>query len=131
MNANKIQDPEKAQRKKERWENIPGWCVVTSKLCKDSSDEGSKILELEDYAATCCAVQNFMLSMWVEGVGTKWTSGDITRTQEFANLCGIDLDKEQVVGCIWYGFATNPGAYNEKKQAKRKKTVKDVLSEVP
>merc|ERR1712039_1007093 len=59
----------------------------------------------EDYAATCCAIQNFMLSMWIEGVGTKWTSGDITRTQDFADSCGIDVEAERVVGCIWYGFA--------------------------
>jgi len=131
LNAQKIQDPEKAKKKRERWENIPGWCVVTSKLSKVSGDEDSSILEMEDYAATCCAVQNFMLSMWVEGVGTKWTSGDITRTQEFADLCGIQVGKEQVVGCIWYGFSSTPGALNEVRPKKRKKTVLDVLTEVP
>jgi len=130
LNAQKIQDPEKAKKKRERWENIPGWCVVTSKLCNDDG-ENSNILEMEDYAATCCAIQNFMLSMWVEGVGTKWTSGDITRTQEFADLCGIDLGQEQVVGCIWYGFATIVSGQNNVTQKKRKKTLKDVLTELP
>jgi len=131
LNAQKIQDPEKARKKRERWEKIPGWCVVTSKLTPDAGDGESNILEMEDYAATCCAVQNFMLSMWVEGVGTKWTSGDITRTQEFADLCGIQMSDEQVVGCIWYGFASTTGGKNEAPQSNRKKTLKDVLTELP
>jgi len=131
LNAQKIQDPEKAKKKRERWEKIPGWCVVTSKLSPDARDGDSNVLEMEDYAATCCAVQNFMLSMWVEGVGTKWTSGDITRTQEFADLCGIQMVDEQVVGCIWYGFASTTGGKNEPPQKNRKKTLKDVLTELP
>jgi len=121
LNADSIKDPKKAKKKRERWAKIPGWCVVTSKL----SD--SKLLEKEDYAATCCAIQNFMLSMWVEGVGTKWTSGDITRTQKFADLCGVDTEKEFVAGCIWYGFATT----NEVKPKKRKLGLEDVLTELP
>jgi len=121
LNADSIKDPKKAKKKRERWTAIPGWCVITSKL----SD--SKILEKEDYAATCCAIQNFMLSMWVERVGTKWTSGDITRTKKFADLCGVDTDKEFVVGCIWYGFPTA----DEVKPKKRKMGLEDVLTELP
>jgi len=121
LNAASIADPKKALKKKNRWAKIPGWCVVTSKL----SD--SKVLEKEDYAATCCAIQNFMLSMHVDGVGTKWTSGPITRTLKFAELCGIDLDKEEVVGCMWYGFASDPDVVSKK----RKNSVEDVLTELP
>lgn len=68
-----------------------------------------------------------MLSMWVEHVGTKWTSGDITRTQKFADLCGVDTEKECVVGCIWYGFPTA----DEVKPKKRKMGLEDVLTELP
>lgn len=125
LNASAITDEEKAKKKRARWESIPGWCVVTSALQEDD-----RLLEQEDYAATCCAVQNFMLSMWSEGVGTKWTSGDITRTKEFADLCGVQWGQEQVVGCIWYGFEKNaPG--QEPKPKKRKRTVYDVLTEIP
>jgi len=126
LNAQSIKDPEKAEKKRVRWENIPGWCVVTSRLSNDC-----KVLEMEDYAATCCAIQNFMLSMWIEGVGTKWTSGDITRTQGFADLCGIDVETEQVVGCIWYGFASIADGRKELKEKKRKKGLEDVLTELP
>jgi len=114
----------KAKLKMKRWKSIPGWCVVTSKLNDDD-----KIREEEDYAATCCAIQNFMLSMHGDGVGTKWTSGPITRTQEFAELCGVDKTQEKIVGCLWYGFSS--GGLNHNPTVPRKKSVDDVLSERP
>jgi nitroreductase len=83
------------------WTRIPGWCVVTSKLTPDDPE-----VELEDFRSTSCAVQNFMLSMWSEGIGTKWTSGPVQKTKEFADICGIDTANERVVGCIWYGFTS-------------------------
>ena len=116
-------DPVKGAKKKARWEAIPGWCVVTSA----KSDGG--LQEREDYAATCCAVQNFMVSLWAAGVGTKWTSGPITRTDAFAALCGIDPAKELVVGCIWYGHANN--GLEAVPTPTRKKSVSDVSSTRP
>lgn len=124
LNAAEIakKDPAKGEKKKKRWEAIPGWCVVTSA----KSDGG--LQEREDYAATCCAIQNFMLSLWSQGVGTKWTTGPITRTPEFAELCAIDLNKEEVAGCIWYGYAANEDSI---PVPKRKKSVEDVTSRRP
>lgn len=106
------------------WTTIPGWCVVTSKLTP-----GDNNIELEDFKSTCCAIQNFMLSMWSEGIGTKWTSGPVQKTPEFAELCGVDANKEKVVGCIWYGFAS--GGLVNADPKRRKKSVDDVLSSIP
>lgn len=103
--------------------DIPGWCVITTELTPND-----KIAELEDYAATCCAIQNFMNSMWAEGVGTKWTSGPVTRTDAFAALAGVDTSRARVVGCIWYGFAR--GGLANVKKTPRTKGVEDVLSSV-
>lgn len=55
------------------WTEIPGWCVVTTKL-----SPGDLEAEQEDFKSVSCAIQNFMLSMWSEGVGTKWTSGPVS-----------------------------------------------------
>eukprot|EP00590_Aulacoseira_subarctica_P007417 CAMPEP_0172434708 /NCGR_PEP_ID=MMETSP1064-20121228/70777_1 /TAXON_ID=202472 /ORGANISM="Aulacoseira subarctica , Strain CCAP 1002/5" /LENGTH=245 /DNA_ID=CAMNT_0013182947 /DNA_START=880 /DNA_END=1617 /DNA_ORIENTATION=- len=119
-------DPTKAEEKRKRWTAIPGWCVVTS---AKSSSESDGLKEKEDYAATCCAIQYFMLAMWAEGVCTKWTTGPVTRTDQFAKLCGIDLTKEQLVGCIWYGFAS--GGLASVPAPLRKRGVDDVLSTHP
>eukprot|EP00977_Amphora_coffeiformis_P019762 scaffold7428_cov153-Amphora_coffeaeformis.AAC.15 len=118
-----LKDPVKGAKKQKRWEAIPGWCVVTAA----KSDGG--LQEREDYAATCCAAQNFMLSLHMQGVGTKWTTGPITRTDEFVKLCGIDPETEQVVGCLWYGYASD--GLETVPTPKRKRGVADVSSTRP
>lgn len=105
------------------WTTIPGWCVVTTKLDDDSATE------LDDFKSTSCAVQNFMLSMWSEGIGSKWTSGPVQKTKEFADLCGVDTSVERVAGCIWYGFAS--GGLVNADPKRRKKGVDDVLTTLP
>ena len=83
--------------KLKRWREIPGWMVLT---CHRSDDP---IREREDYAATCCAAQNFMLYLWANGLGVKWTTGSVTREPAFFECLGIDAAAEQLVGMFWYG----------------------------
>ena len=84
--------------KRQSWSEKPGWLVVT---CRRSEDD---FLQTEDYAACCAAVQNLMLYLWKAGVGTKWTTGDITRDARFFDIVGIDGDTEFVVGLVWFGY---------------------------
>ena len=84
--------------KRQSWSEKPGWLVVT---CRRSEDE---LLQREDYAACCAAIQNLMLFLWKAGVGCKWTTGDITRNARFHEIVGIDAATETVVGLIWYGY---------------------------
>jgi nitroreductase len=77
---------------------IPGWLVVT---CKRSQDE---LLQQEDYASCCCAIQNLTLYLSEAGIASKWTTGLITRDQRFFDLLDINADKEFIVGLIWYGY---------------------------
>ena len=116
----------------------PGWCVVTMKLTGNDSSEAipdiggeylMPVVEQEDYKSVCCAVQNFMLSMWSEGIGTKWTTGPLQTSTEFSEICGIDRSKERVVGIIWYGYATNGTKHADPRR--RKLSVKDVLGYLP
>ncbi len=85
------------EARKQRMRAIPGNFVVTSPLSED------ELLEREDYAACCCAVQNLMLYLWQRGVGVKWTTGAVTRDQGFYDLLGIDSSAERIVGLFWYG----------------------------
>ena len=80
------------------WAEKPGWLVVS---CRKSGDE---VLQREDYAACCAATQNFMLHLWKAGVGSKWTTGDITRDPRFFEITGADADREFVVGLVWFGY---------------------------
>lgn len=110
--------PELAEFKAKSWAEKPGWVTVT---CRRSENE---LCEREDYAACSAAVQNFMLYLWKAGVGSKWTSGAITRDPRFFEVLGIDPDKEFVVGMLWYGYPkVTPG--------QSRQPVTDVVEELP
>jgi nitroreductase len=91
-------DSKAGEHKAKSWSEKPGWLLVT---CRKSDDE---LLQQEDYAACCAATQNLMLYLWKAGVGSKWTTGDITRDKRFFDIIGIDPSEAFVVGLIWYGY---------------------------
>ena len=88
-----------AEIKAARWKEIPGWLLVN---CIKSEDE---LRQVEDYAACCCGIQNLMLSFWADGVGVKWTTGEITRDPRLAQIVGFNTEEENVVGLLWFGVA--------------------------
>jgi nitroreductase len=81
-----------------RWRSIPGWLAITCDLSEDP------IIARENYAACCCAVQNLSLYLWSNGIGSKWTTGEVTRHPDFYDLIWVDPEAESLVGLIWYGF---------------------------
>ncbi len=104
--------------KAKSWSEKPGWLLVT---CRTSSDE---ILQREDFAACAAAVQTFMLYLWKAGVGSKWTTGDLTRDPRFFDIVGVDPQAENIVGLIWYG-------YPKLTPAQKRSNLDDVLTELP
>ncbi len=102
----------------ERWSTVPGWMVVT---CARSED---LVQAREDYAACACAIQNLALYLWSEGIGVKWTTGHVTRTDEFYDLIWVDRGAEQVVGMVWYGYPADV-------PIPQRKPVQQILVELP
>jgi nitroreductase len=109
---------EAADKKVKRWREIPGWLVVS---CQKSDDE---IRYQEDYAACSCAIQNLMLILWQQGIGTKWSTGPVIRDDRFYDLVWVNKDMENIIGLIWYGYPV------ETTQTARK-PLQQVLSELP
>ena len=83
--------------RRQRLQAIPGSFVLTSQRNRD------ELIDSENYAACCCAAQNLMLYLWARGIGTKWTTGAITRDARFLELIGAHPEQERVVGHFWYG----------------------------
>lgn len=110
-------DANAGEFKAQRWSEKPGWLVVT---CHKSDDD---VRQREDYAACSAAIQNFLLYLWKAGVGSKWTTGDITKDQRFFDIVGIDADEELVIGLIWYG-------YPKLTPTQSRKGLDDVLTEL-
>ncbi len=107
-----------ADFKAKSWSEKPGWLLVT---CQRSEDE---LRQQEDYGACCAALQNFALYLWRAGIGTKWTSGPITRDERFFEITGVDPDREFVVGLVWYG-------YPKLTPAQKRKDLDEVMSRLP
>ncbi len=89
---------EAGEFKRQSWSQKPGWLVVT---CQRSEDE---LLQRENYAACSAAVHALMLYLWKAKVGSKWTTGDITRDSRFFDIIGVDEAQEFVVSLMWYGY---------------------------
>ncbi len=104
--------------KAKTWGEKPGWLVVS---CCNSDDV---TMQRENYAACAAAVQNFMLYLWKAGVGSKWTTGDITRHPRFFEILGIDASEANIVGLIWYG-------YPKLTPAQTRTDIDEVLTELP
>jgi nitroreductase len=85
------------EARRARWKAIPGFFVLTSQRSDGAMQER------EDYAACCCAAENLMLYLWQRGIGTKWTTGGVTRDPRFYELLGLDATTETVVGFFFYG----------------------------
>ena len=68
------------EEKYQRWRTIPGWLVVTSAREATMSSGTVKIM------STCCVIHNFSLLLWAQGIGVKWTTGAVTRSEEFYDL---------------------------------------------
>ena len=59
----------------------------------------------EDYASVACAIHNFTLALAARGVGTKWSTGSMTRHPMAYELAQVDAQAEEIVGFVWFGFA--------------------------
>mmetsp|Transcript_4133 Transcript_4133/g.10493 ORF Transcript_4133/g.10493 Transcript_4133/m.10493 type:complete len:344 (+) Transcript_4133:44-1075(+) len=108
-----------AIRKREKWAKIPAFVVATVSGMEDqaSSDDvceedsyrelphvpPATIRQLEDYASASASIQNLLLSLHAEGLGSKWATGPVIRTRAFRDLIGCD-QKDMVVGLIMVGW---------------------------
>lgn len=62
----------------------------------------------EDYASLACAVQNMSLVFAAEGVGTKWGTGNVTRSDKTYEILGLNKNEVDLCGFFWIGHAAGP-----------------------
>jgi nitroreductase len=86
------------------WSTVPTLLYVT--CVRDTNPE----IDLENYGAVCCALQNFALAAHAAGIGTSWSSGAVAAAPALHALVGAG-DSERMVGLIRVGYldpATTP-----------------------
>ncbi len=96
--------PEACDRIRGKILDPPG-CLVVG--CVRSDDP---LRWMEDREAVACAVQNVCLSLHGDGVGSKWSSGGITRHADAYAAAGLDPDDVEIVGFVWMGYAAETPA---------------------
>lgn len=67
-------------------------------------EPGGKIPEIEEIAATSCAVENLMLSAHERGLATFWSTPPVTLSAEFAAWLGLDAT-HRMLGLVYLGYA--------------------------
>ena len=87
-----------ADAKRDKWNAVPQWLAVTQVLADD------KLQRQEDYAACAAAIHNLQLYLWSEGIGVKWTTGPVIRSDEFLALLWSDPEAERAVGLLQLGY---------------------------
>jgi len=65
---------------------------------------GDALQQREDYAATCCAIQNIQLAAWAEGLGMQWSTNKQTQQPQTYSLLAIDSAAEELIGFLYFGY---------------------------
>ncbi len=58
----------------------------------------------EDFAATCCAIQNIQLAAWDHGLGMQWSTNSLIRSPEVYRLLNIDPKREEMIAMLYFGY---------------------------
>jgi nitroreductase len=81
-----------------KFQSKPNIVVVS---CLQQGDEQRR---REDYAATCCAVQNIQLAAWAEGIGVQWSTNALIHDPETYRLLDIDPEQEAILNFLYIGY---------------------------
>lgn len=96
--------------------NVPLYLIVV--MNKQANAE----LDVEDYAACCCVIQNFLLLAWDRGLGTTWkTFKNDARLREYLELG----ENERVVGVVHVGYSAEDERVGVRKPAAERLTIFD------
>ena len=86
--------------------------------------QGDEVRRREDFAATCCAVQNIQLAAWAEGVGIQWSTNPLIHDPQAHALLGIDPEQEEIIAFLYMG-------YPAEIPLQRRQPLADVLRRTP
>ena len=77
----------------------PSHLLFASQILNDD-----KLIRKEDYAACSCAIQNLSISLAIDGVFSKWSTGSITKHIKTYEIANINSNEEEIIGFIWIGY---------------------------
>lgn len=96
--SNEVLTPLRLETLQKKFSSCPEVLVVARK-----SEENQEVAK-EDYASLACAIHNICLFLWQSGVGTKWSTGRVTRHPDLYNVLKIDPCSIELEGFLWMGY---------------------------
>ena len=85
--------------------------------------EGNRQQLMEDFAATCCAIQNIQLAAWSGGLGMQWSTSSLIHDERIHELLKTDPGREDIVGLLFFGYPARipePGIRKSLAEVKRR-----------
>jgi nitroreductase len=119
--ANRYKEREGAQFKPAKYEKLlitPPQCSHVIAIVMRRSTEVN-IPEVEEIAATACAVQNLYLSVTAYGLGGYWSTGGITYDPEAAAFLGL-RSTDRLMGFFYLGYVRIPPTRGARKPVSEK-----------
>lgn len=115
-------DPVRREEKgKQAWGammSVPAFVVVIMR------EDHHPVKREEDFAATCCMVQNFHLLAWEKGLGMAWKTYGLMYDDRFRQAFGI-LPGEKVVGVLHVGYPAKVSSAKPRTPAAERITMFD------
>ena len=89
----------------------------------------------EQYASACAAIQNVLLSLHAEGIGSKWATGPVIQTLAFRKLVDA-APTDRIAGLIMVGGTTEFENEREEqltttRRSRRRSIQGDLLVDLP
>lgn len=82
-----------------------------------------EITQKEDYAACACAIQNFQLMAWQQGLGVQWSTGPIISDKRTYQELSVDMAEIELIGALYIGNIDNQCVG---KNTPKRKTLEEV-----
>jgi nitroreductase len=67
------------------------------------------VVDLEDYAACCCATQNLLLAAHARGLASKWSTGALATMAAAKDYLGL-APHDRIVAYVYLGYPAAEGA---------------------
>lgn len=63
------------------------------------------VIQKEDYATLSCSVQILSMYLWQKGLGSKWSTGKVSRDPRLHSLLGTSEDEIAIEGMLMMGWS--------------------------
>jgi nitroreductase len=104
LRAERVSAEATERRERVRQDSVAKFLAIPTLVAVATEQVGDAQRQAEDYAATCCAVQNIQLAAWAEGVGMKWSTSEVTRDPLAYSALGLDPQTMRIIGFLYVGF---------------------------